>query len=417
MGTGAKRSFRKKDPLPTFRGSMGNKIDYIEGNQNYGIKYDWKAIRKEFAKLGVPAIYHTPMEVPLEKFKYFVEYSARSIGKTTNWLLLGMVMNQMYGTVIQYMRESETQVAPKITKDMFNAIQYNGYIPKVTNGRWNSVYYNSRRWYFCNIDPVTGEMTEVANEHFCMMLVVANSYMYKSGYNAPTGDLIIFDEFINDHQYYPDEFVLFCDLVKTIIRDRRSPIIAMLSNNTNKESQYFNELEIYETVRSMQPNDERTAITEQGTAIYIKYVAPDEQKKDIMTRLNKLYFGFKNKRLGAITGADWAIKPRQHIPKQTAYPIIRNLYVYNNGRYVRIDVVMNEELGICGYCHWATMTYPDSYILTTEDRTDNRYRYGWGSYKTQRLLNNLFSENRMYYATDDIASFLSNYFKNIDSTY
>lgn len=409
------KSFRKGDKGATYKGTAP--ITYINNDPNAGIKYDWKLIRKEFAKLKVPSMYFTPMQCPLESVKYHVNFSARSIGKTTNWLLLGMIMNQLYGTIIQYMRQSESQVVPKITKQMFDAIIFNNYVSKITNGRWNTVYYNSRRWYYANTDD-TGNIVEIAPEHFCNMLVVANHHMYKSGYNAPTGDVIIFDEFVNDHAYYPDEFVMFCDLIKTIARDRESVIIAMLSNNTDKESPYFSEMEIYDDVRAMRPDDEKTCVTEQGTAIYVKYVAADNKKQKIMTRLNKMYFGFKNKRLGSITGADWAIKPRQHIPKDDNFRyIIKNLFIYHNGRYARIDIVDNENLGLCGYCHWATITYPDSVILTMEDRFDNRYHYGLGSYTIRSTITGLLDENRMYYASNDVASFISNYIRTIEKNY
>ena len=76
-------------------------MKYINDNPEFGIQYDWKKIRKEFDKLQIPADVYDPTTAPLEKAKYFVETSERNIGKTTNWLLLGMVMNSMYGTIIQ----------------------------------------------------------------------------------------------------------------------------------------------------------------------------------------------------------------------------------------------------------------------------------------------------------------------------
>ena len=97
-------------------------MKYISDNPEYGIQYDWKKIRKEFAKLEIPQDVYDPTTAPLERAKYFVETSERNIGKTTNWLLLGMIMNDIYGTIIQYVRQTEAMIMPKALKDLFATI-------------------------------------------------------------------------------------------------------------------------------------------------------------------------------------------------------------------------------------------------------------------------------------------------------
>jgi len=391
------------------------KIEYIKGRQELGIKYDWKEIRKRYRALNCPAIFYNPCVCPFESCKYFVEFSQRSIGKTTNWLLLGMIMYTMYGTKIQYLRQSEEQIMPKVTRNMFDPILENGYIDKITEGRWNHLIYKSRRWYFAKTDN-NGNIVEECPDHFCMMMSVKDNEKYKSGYNAPTGDLIIFDEFISKW-YYPDEFVCFCDLVKTIIRDRLSPIVVMLANNTDKESAYFNEMEIYDEVRMLNPSEHLIKVTAKGTAVYVEYISADKEKKQRLDILNKLFFGFKNKKLGSITGEDWALSAKQHIPEGKIEVISRNLYIFNNSRLVRLDLVMHEHLGICMYAHWASRTYDDSYILTIEDRTDNRYHYRLGHSDIDHLIRGMINTNRIYYATNDIYPFIENYFMQCQKKY
>lgn len=70
------------------------KIKYIDGKKENGIQYDWKFLQKEFQKLGTPKDIATPFTIP--KFYengWNIMLSERSIGKTTNWLLLGLIMN------------------------------------------------------------------------------------------------------------------------------------------------------------------------------------------------------------------------------------------------------------------------------------------------------------------------------------
>ena len=65
---------------------MIDKIEYIGGDPDNGIKYDLKLIRKEYKKLGVPKMFWNPSKGPLEQSRTFCVLSERSIGKTTNAL-------------------------------------------------------------------------------------------------------------------------------------------------------------------------------------------------------------------------------------------------------------------------------------------------------------------------------------------
>ena len=137
---------------------------------------------------------------------------------------------------------------------------------------------------------------------------------YKSNYNAPLGDIIIFDEFIGK-VYYPDEFIWFMDLIKTIARNRLSVKIFMLANTINKHSSYFHELEIYDAIGCMKLGDEKLITTRLGTNVFIEMIDNEIQRK-LNERQNRLLFGFGNTKLAAITGAQtWAMSEYPHVPK------------------------------------------------------------------------------------------------------
>lgn len=390
---------------------------YINGDPQLGINYNWKLIRKEFKKLKIPIdVYNPCNSCPFELAKYFVINSERDVGKTTNFLLLGMIMNKLYGTQIQYVRQIESMIMPKALRNLFSTIVIHKYIEIITDGVYNSVYYHGRRYYYALADE-NGQITEIAPEHFMFCCSIDKAIDLKSGYNAPIGDLIIFDEFIGKY-YYSNEFVSFEDLCKTIIRGRRSPIIVMLANTINVHSQYYNELEIYDTITTMHPGDNTIVKTDLGTTIYIELIGVIEQKKLKRNIVNELFFGFKNPLLGSITGnSEWSFKSYQHIPEsvkdEEPETLSRRIYIYHNNKYVRLDMMHHKDLGLCCYLHWATRTYQDSIILTTDNRYDNRYLYRLGNKKTEKLIKLLFAENRMYYQTNDIGSFVENYITNV----
>ena len=242
---------------------------YIDDNTKNGLYYDFDRIKKEYKKLKVPKEFYNPCFVPFEQAKYFVGVSERSTGKTTNWVLFGLVMNKLYGTQIQYIRQVRDMIAPKNLNQFMDVIVNNGYIEKVTDGKYNSCEYFAGAWRFICIKD--GEVIEKAKVPFMSCLSLDQNLIYKSSYNAPFGDLIIFDEFIST-RYMPNEFVTFSDLVKTIIRERISPFVVMLANTTDRYNEYFRELMIQDEILKIKVNEYFIKQTPLGTTIFCELI-------------------------------------------------------------------------------------------------------------------------------------------------
>lgn len=392
---------------------------YINGDINKGIAYDWQLLRRDLAALGIPAHVYNPVGCPFEKSHLFVNLSDRSVGKTTNWLLLGGCMNKRYGTILHYVRDREDMITPKALQDLFTTIVEHGYIEKLTDGKYNNVYYHARRWYYCRVE--NEEIVEKAENHFMFCCSVEKAMVLKSSYNAPKGDFILFDEFIGKY-YPPNQFVYFCDLVKTIIRDRISPIVILSANTIDKNSQYFNELEIFDDVQTMRQGESKLIESSGGTPVYIEIIGANIERTKRRSIVNKLFFGFKNPMLASITGADWATKYYPHIPpsKETQFRpcekveyYTQNIYILYNTKLVRLDIVDNEKRGICVYCHWAKIDdfYPDSYIFTAGEILDERYHFKFGGKKSPlaAMVWDLWRENKFFYATNDVGAFVESY--------
>ena len=110
------------------------KVEYYENDKKKGIKYDFPLIKKEFKKLKIPKEVYNPLSIPMEWSKFNVLLSPRSKGKTTNILLMGLIFNKLYGTVLQYIRSSYDMITPSKAGSLFSVIQQNGYIEKLTGG-------------------------------------------------------------------------------------------------------------------------------------------------------------------------------------------------------------------------------------------------------------------------------------------
>lgn len=394
-------------------------MKFINDNEDLGIEYDFALIKKTIKKLGLypktvidpeteeaVAVWN-PLHVPFDRAKWFVHMSIRSKGKTTNYLIMGLIMNKLYGTVIQYVVQNEYLLAPKMSKGLFRVILNNHYIERITEGRWHGIVLKARRWYYCNYDE-NGHISEMAPDYVMIMYSIDKQEDYKqAGAVEPRGDLILFDEFIRKY-YMPNEFIQLSQLIATIRRNRQSPFIVMLANTIDKNSQYFNELEVYDTVYNMEPGQRELITTELGTNVYVEIIDP--LKTAARIKADRLFFGFKNKQLGAITGSTvWAESNYPHIFKpEEIETICKNRYISHNNKLVNLELV-KTELGLCVFLHWGKRTYNDSIIYTLGDISEPLHRYRFGFSKLDNLIWKLYKKNKFYYATNDIGRFVESY--------
>lgn len=367
---------------------------------------NFQKIIKEYNKLHCPSDVYNPCKLPYDRDKYFVICSERSIGKTTNILLFGMCAHKLFGTQIQYIRQIEPMLEPKNMRQLFATILQFDYVTKITGGKWSSVTYYARGWYYCNTNE-SGKVIERAEDPFMFCLAINRNIIYKSTYSAPTGDIIIFDECFS--KFYPqDEFIDFCDLVKTIIRERQEPIIFMLGNTIDRYHAYFSELELLSVSTSMPIGEHTEIITSGGTPIYCEFAT--REKTPAKLKLNRIFFGFRNKKLGSITGSDWSITPMQHIDKYDTPEIYaKNFYISIENYLINCEIASSEKYGIHVLTHFATNTYPDSRIYSLENMLDYRYRYKFGHTKLDKMLWTLYERKKFFYANNNIGALVDKY--------
>lgn len=396
------------------------KLEYIDGESKNGIKYDWGLIREEYLKLDVPSIYYDPLKMPIPETKWNIIMSERSRGKTSEILLLGMVMNKLYGTHIQYLRSREEMIVKKNSEDLFTVIVREGYVEKLTNGQYNSIVYRSRRWYYQKVDE-DGNEVERSPEQFCTMLSIDRAEIYKSAYNSPLGDYIVFDEFI-ERAYYPDLFISLVDLIKTIARDRLSVVIVCLANTIDKNAIILKDLMITEAIEDMKQGDAKEIVTPKGTRIYVEIMAKVQKKAGKKRqKVNTEYYGFDNNRISGITGSDtWAVDSYPHPPKH--FKILqKNHYLTLNGKLINMEICQTippddkyemeyYEDQIFINLHPATKTYEDSVIYTLDaDVYDSRKRFKFGMMDFDKWLWGKYNQNLFTYADNTTGALVDKY--------
>ena len=390
-------------------------IKYIDNNIQLGIEYDWELIIKAYRALKCPDDVYDPIPalraMISDNCKWYIGMSKRRIGKTTAFLLIGALLYWNYGTRTYYIRQRDDMIAPRNSNKLFDTINAFGYIDKITDGLYNGVKYAAKQWFFVKRDE-NGNIIDENPVPFCVMQSIQSAEDVKSVLNDPFGDWLIYDEFIGSN-VYPSEFVDFFNLISTIKRLRRSTHINLLANTIDMYHIYFKELCIADNVQKMRAGEKAIITTDIGTKIYVERIEQPAAAKRQDEIDKVLYYGFPNPKLAAITGDDWAVANYPHIPDGEYKTIYQKIYIKYSNKYVRMDIVSHETLGVCAYVHWATYTYDDSLILTAEDRTDPRYIFRTGHGRLDMLLRRLFSQNRVYYATNDVGVFVESYLNYI----
>jgi len=374
---------------------------------------------KKFNSLNIPkfdelgnSIFNPVADVPCFG-DWNIYISERARGKTTNLLLLGLCSYWCDGVQIQYIRQFDDMLTPSKLNSLFNVILDCKYIEKLTDGLYNSVKYWRRCWYLVHINE-NQEIDAEDEKPFMHCLGVNKESSYRSTYNAPNGDFIIFDEFMRaDKMYLPDEFILLNNVLSTIIRKRTTAQIFMLGNMVDISNPYLLEMGILDIVRKMSRGDFKK-IDADGTIICIKSIKLENINDNKKIKLQK-YFPWLNAKMAGITGSGgkWAIKIYPHAPHDD-FKIIdratieiddglicRELRLYKNGFYVMFypisDILENRVL----------------YTTDTEKPFTILRRYGLGYTKTDKFIYTLIKMKRWYFSDNVIGDRVETYIKNI----
>lgn len=396
------------------------KIKYIYDTAECGIKYDYDLINKEFIKMlrvcKAPKGLYMPTTAQIGKYKWNVFLSERSSSKTTQWLLYGMVMNALYGTVIQYVRKTKDQITKVFNEDLFKVIlmsEYN-YIGYLSNGKYNSIHVDrqSKDTYYCKRDD-SGAIEDIDTEPFITLLSVDQMERYCSGYNAPTGDLIIFDEFSRG-TYKNDEWIAFNNILATIRREKESTRIVMLSNTVSIYNQYLQELGISKDLKNMKKGTKRVVTAVLGAKVWVEWLDVKMHKTERFKRAALEYYGFENPKLKSIYGGEWEYKNFPRLPKGHNNTVVnRNIYLECMGSLMVVEVMAGDIPCINIRPYLRQEPLDDAIVLTDSEERCNKPNY----YKANRVnfknILYLYQSGKVFFGNNECGIMFENIIKNL----
>lgn len=337
---------------------------------------------------------------------YRMVFGERSNGKTYGALMKVLTNYVDNGKQGAYIRRFDEDFNGKRGQQMFAAIESNNEISKLTNGEYNAVKYYASKWYLCYLD---GDNKPIQDTTPFMFGFSLNSMEHDKSTSYPNITTVIFDEFLSKKYYLNNEFVIFENVLSTIIRHRKDVTIYMLGNTVTRYSPYFQEMGLT-NVKNMEKGDiEVYEYGKSGLKVAVEY-APEMDKS---LKESNVYFAFDNPALDMITSGGWELDLYPHLEYKILPKNIKMYYFIEfDGELLQAEIVKDEN-GLYTYIHRKTTEIKNKKdILFTTKVDASPYHYRRITNPTNektKLILSLIKGEKVFFQDNSVGNMVSNY--------
>lgn len=341
---------------------------------------------------------------------YNVIFGERSNGKTYTTLKHGLEQYFKDGSQLAYIRRWKEDITGKRGQAVFSALIENNEIEKLSDGKFNGIHYYTGKFFLCNYDngkPIYNDNDVVG------FLFALTDVEHDKSTSYPKVNTIIFDEFLTNKLYLPDEFVTFMNVVSTIVRRRETVKIFMLGNTINKYCPYFTEMGLTNIQTMLQGDIDLYNYGESGLTVAVEYCKTDksEQRKE-----SKKYFAFNNPKLQMITGGAWELAIYPHLPmKYKPIDVLLTYYIDFADNIYSCEIIEKDGVTFT-YIHEKTTPIKDlenSLIYSLDHNPKPNYNRNILSpvTKIQKKITWYFNTHNVFYQNNNVGDGISNYLK------
>ena len=336
--------------------------------------------------------------------QYNIIFGERSNGKTYAVLKYGLEQYIKTGEQMAIIRRWQDDFTGKRGVTMFDSIVMNHVVTNASNGEWTGVYYYGSRWFLCRYE----DGKRIAdNKPFCYGFALTGMEHDKST-SYPQITTICFDEFLSRNGYLQDEFILFMNVISTIIRQRKNVKIFMLGNTVNKYCPYFKEMGLNH-IKAMKEGDiDIYHYGESDLIVAVEYTKPNRNGKD-----SDNYFAFNNPKLAMITGGAWEVDVYPHCPvKYLPKEVIFTYFIEFNEDVLQCEIIMHEDL-LFTFIHRKTtpLNYEKDFIYTPEySARPNIHRSIIKPRPSiEKRIAEFYVKDKVFYASNEVGEIVRNY--------
>lgn len=340
--------------------------------------------------------------------QYNMIFGERSNGKTyalLKYIVSNYIKHKTQGALIRRWKED---FRGKRGQTMFDALVADGLISRLTNNEYQTVYYYSGKWYLANPDARTGKMIP-AEEPFCYGFALSDAEHDKST-SYPKIKTIFFDEFLTRQYYLPDEFVLFMNVISTIVRQRDDVKIFMCGNTVNQYCPYFTEMGLTHVKEMNKGAIEVYKYGESRLRVAVEYADSISDKG----KPSDVYFAFNNPKLTMITGGAWEMAMYPHLPLKYKPKDIKLTYFMRfNDELLQCEIIRVDK-SMFTYIHRKTTPIQNEdkdiiYELADDPRPNHIRNMRHSSLSINKKIGKFFADNKVFYQDNEVGEIVRNY--------
>lgn len=353
--------------------------------------------------------FYNPTSIDKKNATYNIIFGERSNGKTYAMLKKALECYCKDGSQMAYVRRWKEDITGRRAQRLFSGINENGEVEKITEGKFTGVHYYAGRFYLCNYDE-NGKAIYGDNDIIAFTFALSDSEHDKST-SFPNVNLIVFDEFLTNRLYLNDEFVLFMNVVSTIVRKRENVKIYMLGNTVNKYCPYFSEMGLNHILKMKQGTIDVYRYGESPLTVAVEYC------KSLNTgrmQTNK-YFAFNNPKLEMITGGAWEMNIYPHLPhRYKPRDILATYFIEFNDAIFQCEII-DASGEVFTYIHKKTTPIKKGSDLVYSLEPSASPYYNRNIFKPMNKVQErilwFFKHDKVFYQSNDIGDAVSNYLK------
>lgn len=346
---------------------------------------------------------------------YNVIFGERSNGKT--YAVLEYALKKYFETGEQLAiirRMEEDFVGAQSMRTCYDSLSNNGegknVIKEMSNGLFSGVIYYAGRYYLArwNEDEEKDERTDKC---VALAFAISASEHYKSG-SFPNITTVLFDEFMTRQRYLVNEFVLFQNLLSTIIRRRNNVTIFMCANTVNKYAcPYFTEMGLHRTKQMKQGEIDVYSYGDSPLRVAVEFSDSPSKSKP-----SDVYFAFNNPRLQMITGQGnvWEMDIYPHCPiKYAPKDILFTFFIVYDTEILQCEIVSKDSIKFL-FIHRKSTPLKDEdndliYSQEYDPRPNHRRNVLSRSYMVERKIAELFKNEKVFYQDNEVGEIMRNY--------
>lgn len=354
--------------------------------------------------------YYNPSAIISKDAQYNLIIGERSNGKTyaiENLILKNYCNTGKQGALIRRWRED---FRSKRGQHMFDSIISNGLVEKYTKGKYNTIIYVSGSWFlaFYNSEDETYTKDDTP---FCYSFSLSEMEHDKS-VSYPNVTIVLFDEFITRSYYINDEFVIFMNVLSTIIRNRDDVKIFMCGNTVNKYCPYFNELGLSHITKMKQGDIDVYTYGNSDLKVAVEYCVSMGGKT--VKKASDVYFAFDNPKLNMIKRGTWEIDLYPHLPhKYKPADVLFTFFIVFDSNILQCEIITDTN-EIFVYVHIKTTELKNNstdliYNLNSNCELNKRYSFIKPIDRIDEKILYLYKANKFFYQSNDIGEIMNNF--------